>query len=216
MLLALGVAAALVNVAKTGDGQVVDAAMTDGTAIMLGIVHGLLARGLWTDRRGANLLDGGAPFYRTYRCADGGHIAVGALEPEFYAALLRVLDLTDDPGFAHQHDRAAWPGMTARLADIISTRARDEWATVFAGEGACVTAVLGLAEAAVHPHNSARGTYTVEDGVIQPGVAPRFLGTPPGAPAPAPRVGADTTEVLAEIGLAPTAIDELRRSGVIG
>ena len=207
---------ALVNVAKTGEGQVVDAAMTDGTAIMLGIVHGLLARGLWTDGRGTNLLDGGAPFYRTYRCADGGHIAVGALEPEFYTALLRVLDLADDPGFAHQHDRTSWPDMGARLAEIFASRSRDEWAAVFAGEGACVTAVLGLAEAAVHPHNAARGTYTVEDGVIQPGVAPRFLGTPPGAPARAPRVGADTTEVLAEIGLEPTAIDELRRSAVIG
>ena len=217
MLLALGVSAALVNVAKTGEGQVIDAAMTDGTAIMLGVVHGLLARGLWTDTRGSNLLDGAAPFYRTYRCANGGHIAVGALEPEFYAALLRVLDLTDDAGFAHQHDRAAWPDMGARLAEIFSTRPRDEWAAVFAGEGACVTAVLGLAEAAVHPHNASRGTYTLdEDGTIQPGVAPRFLGTPPGSPAPAPRIGADTTEVLTEIGLEPTAIDELRRTGVIG
>ena len=142
MLLAMGIAAALVHVAKTGEGQVVDAAMTDGTAIMLGIVHGLLARGLWTDRRGVNLLDGGAPFYRTYRCADGRHVAVGSLEPEFYAALLRVLDLTDDSGFAHQHDPAAWPAMAARLTDIFVTRTRDEWAAAFAGQGACVTAVL--------------------------------------------------------------------------
>ena len=180
MLLAMGIAAALVHVAKTGEGQVVDAAMTDGTAIMLGIVHGLLARGLWTDRRGVNLLDGGAPFYRTYRCADGRHVAVGSLEPEFYAALLRVLDLTDDSGFAHQHDPAAWPAMAARLADIFATRTRDEWAAAFAGQGACVTAVLGLGEAAAHPHNAARGTYTAgADGTIQPGVAPRFSATQP-------------------------------------
>lgn len=217
LLLALGVAAALLHVEKTGQGQVVDAAMTDGTAIMLGIVHGLRAQGLWVDRRGVNLLDGAAPFYRTYRCADDRHVAVGALEPEFYAALLRVLDLTDAVTFAQQYDHAAWPAMAARLSGIFATRPRDEWAAVFAGQGACVTAVLGLAEAAIHPHNAERGTYTRgRDGVLQPGVAPRFLGTPAAAPSAAPRIGADTDEVLAEIGLDAAAVDDLRRAGVVG
>ena len=217
MLLAMGIAAALLHVAKTGEGQVVDAAMTDGTAIMLGVVHGLLARGLWTDRRGVNLLDGGAPFYRTYRCADGRHVAVGSLEPEFYAALLRVLDLTDDSGFAHQHDRAAWPAMAARLADIFATRTRDEWAAAFAGQGACVTAVLGLGEAAAHPHNAARGTYTADRRRHHParGGAEVQRDAAP-TPGPAPRIGAHTAEILAEIGLDPTAVDDLRREGVIG
>ena len=164
-----------------------------------------------------NILDGAAPFYRTYPCSDGKHVAVACLEPEFYAALLRVLDLTNDPQFADQHDSAAWPAMAAGLADIFATRPRDDWAAAFSGQGACVTPVLGLGEAAAHPHNAARGTYTIDrDGTIQPGIAPRFLGTPPAPPAPAPRVGADTSAILAEAGLDPTAIENLRREGVVG
>ena len=215
MLLALGITAALVHARATGEGQVVDAAMTDGTAIQLAGVHGLMAAGQWNDRRGSNLLDGAAPFYRVYRCADRRHIAVGALEPQFYAALLRVLGLTGDPVFAQQHDRSAWPSMCARLAEIFVTRTRDEWSAAFVGQEACVAPVLSLAEAAAHPHNVARGTYVVGDGVIQPGPAPRFLGTPSAEPGPLHEAGADTDAVLGEIGLTPAEIDDLRTQGVV-
>jgi alpha-methylacyl-CoA racemase len=217
LLLATGILAGLLHARQTGEGQVVDAAMTDGTAIMLAIVLDLVSQGLWEDRRGVNLLDGGAPFYRTYRCADSGHIAVASLEPELYTALVRVLGLADDPTFSSQHDRAAWPPMAARLSEIFGTRSRDEWAAVFAGEGAGVTAVLRLGEAPAHPHNVARGTYATDaQGVVQPGVAPRLLATPGAVARPAPRIGEDTEAILAEAGYAPAAIAELRREGVVG
>ena len=216
MLLALGIAAALVHAGRSGVGQVVDAAMTDGTALQLAVVHGLAARGLWSDRRGSNLLDGGAPFYRTYRCADGGHVAVGALEPEFYDALLRVLMLADDPLFAHQHDTTAWPAMGARLETVFASRGRDDWVAAFDGQEACVSPVLSLAEAVSHPHNAARATYVVDDGVVQPGPAPRFQGTPTSTPRPARPIGADTDDVLADLGLGSAEIDALRTSGAIG
>jgi len=215
MLLALGLTAALVHARATGEGQVVDAAMTDGAALQLAVVYGLLARGLWRDRRGGNILDGAAPFYRTYRCADDGHVAVGALEPQFYAQLLRVLELTDDPLFAHQHDRSSWPAMCNRLEELFATRARDEWTSTFAGREACVAPVLTLAEAAAHPHNVARGTYVGGDGVIQPAPAPRFHGTPAAPPGPSRVVGADTDGVLAELGISSPEIDELRAEGVV-
>ena len=216
MLLALGIAAALVHAGKTGRGQVVDAAMTDGVALQLAGTYGLLDRGLWSDRRGSNLLDGAAPFYRTYRCADGGHVAVGSLEPKFYAALLEGLGLTHDPLFAAQHDRGAWAAMSARLEEVFATRARDEWSDVFAGRDACVTPVLGLAEAAAHPHNVARGTYAPdEDGMTQPGPAPRF-GATPTVPGPAAvKLGGDTDAVLAEAGLDRDEIAALRSRGVV-
>jgi alpha-methylacyl-CoA racemase len=216
MLLALGISAALVHVKESGEGQVVDAAMTDGTAIQLAAIYGLLARGRWTDRRGANALDGAAPFYRTYRCADGEHMAVGCLEPQFYAELLRVLELSDDPLFADQYDEQAWPAMCARLEELFAARSRDEWASAFDGQGACATPVLGLAEAAAHPHNVARRTYFVDvDGGIEPSPAPRFLGTPAAPPSSARVVGADTDDVLAEAGLDAAEIDALRAQGIV-
>jgi alpha-methylacyl-CoA racemase len=216
MLLALGIAAALVHVRTTGEGQVVDAAMIDGTAVQLALIHGLHGRGAWADRRGSNIFDGAAPFYRPYRCADGRHVAVGCVEPQFYAAFLQVLSLTQDPLFARQYDEAAWPAMSSRLEKIFAARARDEWTSEFGGRGACVTPVLGLSEAAAHPHNVARSTYVVGgDGYVHPGPAPRFLGTPSAPPRPARVVGADTDDVLAELGLDPAAIVELRTQGAV-
>jgi alpha-methylacyl-CoA racemase len=216
MLLALGVCVGVLHARATGEGQVVDAAMTDGTALQLAGTYGLLARGLWEDRRGANLLDGAAPFYRAYRCADGGHVAVGCLEPQFYAAFVDVLGLGADPLFADQHDRSSWPAMAERLEAVFEARPRDMWVAAFAGRDACVAPVLGLAEAARHPHNAARGTYVVDEaGAIQPGVAPRFLGTPSPVPAPAKAVGADTEDVLRELGVDDTALAELRGRGIV-
>ncbi|MEU5974833.1 CaiB/BaiF CoA-transferase family protein [Streptomyces sp. NPDC047315] len=209
MLLALGITTALVHAQRTGVGQVVDAAMTDGTAIQLALIHGLLGVGRWVDARGANLFDGGAPFYRAYRTSDGGHMAVGSVEPQFYAALLDVLGLSDDPLFARQHDRAEWPRMARRLTEVFATRTRDEWTAAFDGTESCVTPVYGLTEAARHPHNEARGTYYTEDGLLQPAPAPRFAATPPDRPRPAPLIGAHTREVLHEIGLDAAAVDAL-------
>ena len=217
MLLALGVVSALFSARVSGHGQVVDAAMTDGTAALLAMTYGFLAQGRWQDEPGVNLLDGGAPFYGVYRCSDGRHVAVGAIEPQFHDALLRVLDLGDDPLFAARNDRAAWPAMRARLAEVFVGRSRDEWAAEFDGQGACVSPVLSLNEAPDHPHHAARRTYLPgAAGGHQPAPAPRFSATTAPTPAPAPLVGADTTAVLGEAGLTEGEVEALRAKGVIG
>ncbi|MEU0990373.1 CaiB/BaiF CoA-transferase family protein [Streptomyces sp. NPDC005953] len=209
MLLALGITTALVRAQRTGEGQVVDAAMTDGTAVQLALIHGLLAIGRWEDARGVNLFDGGAPFYRTYRTSDGAHMAVGSVEPQFYAVLLDVLGLADDPLFAQQHNRDAWPAMSAHLDEVFGRRTRAEWTAAFDGTQSCVTPVYGLTEAATHPHNVARGTYYTENGLLQPAPAPRFHGTPAATPRPAPVIGAHTVEVLTEVGLHTDVVNAL-------
>jgi len=169
------VLAALLEARTTGRGRVVDAAMTDGSALLMSLFQALGVRGLWSEARGANLLDGGAPFYRCYACADGRFIAVGALEPQFYDALITGLGLTHQE--APQLDLAAWPALHARFEAIFATRDRDDWASHFRDTNACVTPVLTGAEAASHPHNVARGTF-VDPGVLQAAPAPRFNGTP--------------------------------------
>jgi alpha-methylacyl-CoA racemase len=181
MLLVTGVLAALLEAKTTGRGRVVDAAMTDGSALLTSLFHALGARGLWNEARGTNLLDGGAPFYRCYACRDGGFVAVGALEPQFYAALLAGVDIP--AAEAPQFDIGGWPGLHARLAAVFATKDRDDWAAHFAGSDACVTPVLTLAEAPAHPHNAARATF-VDQGVVQPAPAPRFDGV---AQAPTPQ-----------------------------
>jgi alpha-methylacyl-CoA racemase len=182
MLLAVGVLAALLERSRSGRGQVVDAAMVDGSALMTSFLHGLLGAGAWPNPRGENLLDGGAPFYDTYRTADGGFMAVGALEPAFYAALLTGLGLAGDPALPAQHDQAGWPVLRERFARCFAARTRAEWTEVFAGSDACVTPVLSPAEAPDHPHNRARQTFVEVDGRPQPAPAPRFSRTPPAAP----------------------------------
>jgi alpha-methylacyl-CoA racemase len=158
--------------------------MTDGSALLTSLFHALAARGLWSEARGTNLLDGGAPFYRCYACRDGRFVAVGALEPRFYAALLEGLGVP--AAEAPQHDTAAWPGLHARLAAVFASRDRDDWAAQFADTEACVTPVLSLAEAPNHPHNLARGTFVGAE-PIQPAPAPRFDGESPTlSPQPAP------------------------------
>ncbi|MFN4040477.1 MAG: CaiB/BaiF CoA transferase family protein [Brevundimonas sp.] len=170
MMAVTGLLAALVQAKATGLGAVVDAAMTDGSALLTSLFHALEGRGLWSDRRGSNLLDGGAPFYRCYACRDGRFVAVGALEPRFYAALLAGLDIP--PAEAPQYDLAAWDGLHSRFAAAFAERDRDDWADHFAGTEACVTPVLTLSEARNHPHNLARATFA--GGAPQP--APRFNG----------------------------------------
>jgi alpha-methylacyl-CoA racemase len=215
MLLALGVLAALVERAQSGRGQVLDVAMVDGSALLTTFVYGMRANGSWRDERGVNLLDGGAPFYDTYETADGGYVGVGALEPQFYAALLDGLGLAG-AGLPAQHDRAGWPELRRQFAAAFASRSRDEWEQVFAGTDACVAPVLGLGEAAGHPHAQARSAFTDVGGVIQPAPAPRFgrsVTQPPTAP---PRPGADTDTVLAGLGLSGEEIAGLRAGGVIG
>ncbi len=173
MMLVTGVLAALIEARTTGRGRVIDAAMTDGSALLMSLFQALGACGLWSETRGANLLDGGAPFYRCYACRDGRFVAVGAMEPRFYAALMTGLGL--EP--ASQYDITAWPAQHARLEAAFAARDRDDWASHFEGTDACVTPVLTMTEAVRHPHNAARGTFA-DQGVTQAAPAPRFAGTP--------------------------------------
>ncbi len=215
MLLALGILAALVERAGSGRGQVVDAAMVDGSALLTSFIYGLRAAGAWQDERGSNLLDGGAPFYDTYATADGQYVAVGALEPQFYAALLTGLGLAD-AGLPAQLDRNGWPVLRRAFATAFASRSRAEWEQVFADTDACVAPVLSMAEAPGHPHATARQAFMALDGVTQPGPAPRFSRSVAGAPTAPPRPGADTDVVLAALGLGADEVASLRARGVVG
>jgi alpha-methylacyl-CoA racemase len=176
MFAVTGILAALLHVRAGGAGQAIDVAMTDGVSALSTFFHAYRATGRWSDARGANLLDGSAPFYRCYTCADGEFVAVGALEPQFFALLLDGLGLPS-ARFV-QHDRAGWPEMTAAFAAAFGAYPRDHWATVFAGVDACVTPVLAFGEAAAHPQNRTRATLVAPEGVVQPAPAPRFAKTP--------------------------------------
>jgi alpha-methylacyl-CoA racemase len=193
--LVIGVLAALWAVRGGAPGQAVDAAIVDGAAHLLAMTHGMLAAGGWADERGVNLLDGGAPYYAVYATADGRHMAVGALEPKFYAEFLARLGLDEDP--ARQHDRSGWAGLRQRIADRFASRTQADWTRVFDGSDACVAPVLGLREAADHPHMAARGTLVARDGVLQPAPAPRFSATPAAPVAAPPARGQDDPAAIA-------------------
>ncbi len=214
MMLAFGVAAALVSVQRTGKGQVIDAAMVDGAAALMTMTYTLRAAGIWKDVRGTNMLDTGAPFYEVYETSDGGYMGVGAIEPQFYAELLRLLGFKPDE-LPDQMDRQAWPEMKERFAEVFATRSRDEWEEIFTGTDACVAPVLSPGEAPEHPHMRARGTFTEVAGVVQPAPAPRFMGTPGAIRHPPPNPGQDGDDALLDWGLAPGDIDGLRASGAI-
>lgn len=213
MLLAVGVLAALLECERSGRGQVVDAAMVDGAALLASFIHGLRAAGAWQDQRGSNVLDGGAPFYDTYETADGKYVAVGALEPKFYEELLTRLGL-DGAGLPSQYDRSGWPAVRARFAKAFSERTQAEWTETFEGSDACLSPVLSMGDAPSHPHNAARGTFIEVGGVVQPGPAPRFDRTPCAAPAPPVKPGADTDAVLAGLGYSRTEITALHDRGI--
>jgi alpha-methylacyl-CoA racemase len=219
MFLAVGVLAALLQARQTGRGQVVDAAIVDGTAVLQAMTYGLLAAGRWSDERGVNLLDTGAPFYDVYETADGRHMAVGALEPQFYARLIELLFAPEGlpADLPAQHDRARWPRMRELFASRFAQRSQQEWSKVFEGSDACVAPVLSMTEAPYHPQLAARGTFTEVNGVIQPAPAPRF-GTGPGAPdrlepGLIARTGADTRDVLTGLGF--DDVEELLASGAV-
>ncbi|HEX3489039.1 MAG TPA: CaiB/BaiF CoA-transferase family protein [Streptosporangiaceae bacterium] len=214
MLLAVGILAALVERERSGLGQVVDAAMVDGSALLTSFIYGMLATGTWQDRRGSNMLDGGAPWYDTYETAGGGYVAVGAIEPQFYAALLEGLGLAG-ADLPNQLDPAGWPELRRRFAEVFATRSRDEWAEVFAGTDACVAPVLSLAEAPQHPHAVARNAFVEVGGITQPAPAPRFGRSAAGHPAPPPRPGADTDQVLADLGMSAGEVAKMRAKGVV-
>ncbi|WP_225840019.1 CaiB/BaiF CoA-transferase family protein [Streptomyces sp. NK08204] len=205
LYLVVGVLAALHHARVTGTGQVVDAAIVDGTAHLSAMIHGMLAAGIWQDRRGANLFDGGCPYYGTYETADGRYMAVGALEGQFYAEFLRLMDL-DDLAPAHR-DPSRWGELRERVAARFTSRTRDEWTAVFEGSDACVAPVLSLSEAPHHPHLAARGTFTDHGGLTQPAPAPRFSATPATIRTGPALPGADTRTVARDWGIPELAHD---------
>ena len=214
LLLALGVVSGVLAARTTGQGQVVDAAMVDGAALLTTMIWSFRTLGMWQDVRGTNLLDTGAPYYEVYECADGGHVAVGALEPEFYLALLEVMEL-DPEDLPRQGDRPQWPATKERFAEVFRRRTRDEWVALADGRDACLAPVLSMSEVAEHPHNRARSTFVDPGGVLQPAPAPRFAGTP--APAPGPPVwpGERGAEALVDWGMDQGLMSTLAAAGVL-
>jgi alpha-methylacyl-CoA racemase len=215
MFLAFGVVCALLEAQRSGEGQVVDAAMIDGAATLTAMFHGMRAMGFWTEERGTNLLDTGAHFYDVYECKDGAYVSIGSIEPQFYRELLEKTGLTGDPELAGQMNRSAWPALKLRLAEVFKTKTRDEWVAIMEGSDACFAPVLSLSEAPEHPHNRARGTFTTVGGVVQPSPAPRFSRTPGAIARPPSFAGQHTDEALADWGLSADEIVKLRDAGAI-
>jgi len=214
LFLAFGVVSAILSARRTGEGQIVDAAMVDGSASMLAMTHSLMNAGSWKETRGINILDTGAHFYEVYETKDEKYVAVGAIEPKFYAELLAGLDL-DDESLPAQMNRGEWPAMKDRFASIFASKTRDEWTTIFESTDACVTPVLSPREAATHPYNAARGVFSSE-GVIQPQPAPRFSKTP-GTIERSPMIaGSGTHDGLREWGVSESRIEQLRLDGAFG
>ena len=214
MMLAFGMVCALYEAQKSGKGQVVDAAMIDGSATLLAMMYGLRGSGIWTDERGVNLLDGAAHFYDTYETADGKFISIGSIEPQFYALLLKHTGI-DDPEFQNQLDPTKWPTLKERLTEIFKSKTRDEWCGIMEGTDVCFAPVLSMDEARNHPQNKTRKTFIEVEGVTQPAPAPRFSRTVPETPNPPPKVGEHTIEVLADFGFGDDAIEALKSAEVI-
>lgn len=215
MMLAFGMVAALLAVARGGDGQVIDASMTDGSATLMAMIHGMKNMGAWSEELGANALDTGAPYYDTYETKDGKFVSIGSIEPQFYAELRRLAGLADDTAFDAQHDKARWPLLKDRLAAVFMTRTRDEWDALMEHTDACYAPVLTMTEAARHPHNVARQTFIEIGGDTQPAPAPRYSVSIPSTPTPAPMPGDDGDIVLASLGLTEGEITALRAAGAV-
>jgi len=211
MLLVAGVLAAVMHARTSGRGQVVDAAILDGSALFMSVFMGLQNMGLWSDERASNLLDGGAYFYDCYITRDGKYLSIGALEPQFFAELLRIAEL--DPATFTQGDPSRWPALRAQLARVILQRTREEWTAIFGGTDACVAPVLSIAEAPGHAHNVAREVFIHRFGLDQPAPAPRFSETPSSVRLPPPRIGEHTRDILFELGVSSADIDAMMLAG---
>ena len=213
MLLALGVCAAVIEARVSGSGQVVDAAMTDGSALLTTMFHGLAATGAWSTERGTNLIDTGSHMYDVFECADGEYISLGSLEPQFYAEMCTRLGIpiADMP----EYDRARWPEFKERIRSIVREKTRDEWCALLEGTDVCFAPVLSLTEAPSHPHNQDRATFIEVDGITQPAPAPRFSRTPGAVRRPPSAAGQHTDEALADWGFAAERIAALKASGAI-
>ena len=214
LMLAFGVVCALLDVRHSGKGQVVDAAMSDGAATLMAMLYGLLAEKSWSPRRGENFLDGSAPFYATYACADGGYVSVAAIEPQFYNLLLDKLEITESE-LRRQWDKKTWPQLRERLKAVFLSRPRRHWCELLENTDACFAPVLDMHEALVHPHNLARGTFVDVEGLMQPAPAPRFSRTSGQIRNLAPQAGADTLTILEGLGLEASVIDGLQRNGAV-
>jgi alpha-methylacyl-CoA racemase len=215
MFLAFGVVAALLEARTSGKGQVVDAAMIDGAAYLMGLMHGLYSMGSWVDERESNVLDGAAPWYGTYRTKDGKYVAIGSIERRFYEDLLQRLGLAGET-LPKQHDRKGWPELRRRFAEVFASRTRAEWEQAFEGSDACFAPVLSIAEAPRHPHNALRSNLVERDGVLQPAPAPRFSRTVPEMGSAPVSAGANTDEVLRAWGFAEKELAALKSQGVVG
>ncbi len=212
MLMAFGVACALVETARSGQGQVVDCAMVDGAAVLMQMMYGMRAMGMWNDERGSNLLDTGAHFYDVYETQDGKHVSIGSIEPQFYSELLEKTGLADED-LPAQMDRSQWPKLNERLTAVFKSKPRDEWCEIMEGSDVCFAPVLSMGEAPQHPHNVHRGTFIDHAGVVQAAPAPRFSRTAPEVSRPAPHIGQDTDALLADHGFSAAEIEKLRESG---
>ncbi|HEX7168373.1 MAG TPA: CaiB/BaiF CoA-transferase family protein [Acidimicrobiales bacterium] len=215
MFLAFGVVCALLEAQRSGEGQVVDAAMVDGAATLMAMFHGLRAMGFWSEERGTNLLDTGAHFYDVYECADGTYVSIGSIEPQFYAELLQKTGLDGDPALGGQMNRGEWPALKAKLAEVFRTKTRDEWSSIMEGSDVCFAPVLSMSEAPTHPHNAHRGTFTEVAGIVQPAPAPRFSRTPGSIDRPASHPGQHTDEALVDWGLSTDEVAKLREAGAV-
>ncbi len=214
MMLAFGMVSALLHARTTGQGQVIDCAMTDGAALLMSMIWSFHGQGLWRDERGVNLLDTGTHFYDTYACADGKYVSIGAIEPQFYAVLREKAGLAADMEFDRQMDSRCWPALKDRLVAVFASRTRDEWCAILEHTDACFAPVLSLAEAPAHPHNLARGTFTEAGGVVQPMPAPRYSATPTVAPRMADG-HTDTDALLDGLGYAADTITALKAGGIV-
>jgi alpha-methylacyl-CoA racemase len=216
MMLAFGMLAAILHAQKTAQGQVIDCAMVDGSALLASMIWSFVAQGVWSGQRGSNMLDSGAHFYDTYTCADGAHISIGPIEAKFYSEFLSRLGISETADYARQHDRALWPSLKERLAGVFATKTRAEWCALFDGSDACVAPVLSLAEAPSDPHNAERKTFVNVDGVMQPRPAPRFSATPSSNPVMAKIAnGTDSAALLRAVGYSEQRIETLRTTGAV-